>query len=309
MNVSDLGTIVKLLRSSVAALACLLFADCSLLGSPKEEVASQSPLATQAASMSIVAEGNYVESCRTKGVPIPPDWKASSSEWERHGNIHTILLTPNHLEQAPVDQTSFASVWSYASPDVRGACIALGRNSGIFQIICQSAMTGYACFWSNDQLSPSTSWTPETAEVQVASLRDPVQGFAPGTVPCTECHRGNNAFLYAPDDPTWTTVLRPEHARQTFTTRIEQSSHHGQLTFGPTTITYPRFIPIGGTSVALNNPLPTGPGCSGSCHELHVAMLQKNHTVEGYVKAPRPMGPNCAHNSPPEDPIRNCYQH
>ena len=309
MGARQLTTTVRWLRSSVLVLACILLAGCSLLGSPKEEVTSQSPLPTQAVTTSIIAEGNYVESCRAKGVPIPPDWKPSSSEWERHGNLKTILLTPNSLEQAPVDETSFASVWSYAPPQGRGACIALGRNGGSFQVICQSATTGHACFWGNDPSSPHTSWTPETAEVQLASLRDPVQGFAPGTVPCTECHRGNNVFLVAPDDPTWAKVLRPEHARPTFTTRVEQSSQHGQLTFGATTITYPRFIPIGGKSVVLSNPLPTTTGCSGSCHELHVAMLKKDHTVEGYVRSPRPMGPNCAANSPPDDPTRNCYRH
>jgi hypothetical protein len=258
--------------------------------------------------VNVISESNYMESCRSKGVPIPPDWKRSSSEWESHGNLKTILLTPNNLDQTPVDQTSFASVWSYASPDVRGACIALGRSGGSFQIICQSATAGYVCFWGNDSRSPSTGWTPETAEVPIASLRDPVQGFSPGTVPCTECHRGNNAFLYAPDDPTWATVLRPEHARPTFTTRVEQSLHHGELTFDETTITYPRFLPIGGKSMALNNPLSTTPGCSGSCHELHFEILKKNHTVEGYVRVPRPMGPNCAANSPPDDPTKNCYQ-
>ncbi|MBX3304302.1 MAG: hypothetical protein KF693_18985 [Nitrospira sp.] len=255
-----------------------------------------------------MSEGNYLTSCREKGVPIPPDWAASSSEWERHGNVQTILLTPNHLDRTPVDDSSFASVWSYTSPDVRGACIALGRSTGTFQVICQSATTGHACFWSNDTSSPSTSWNADTTDVPMASLRDPVQGFAPGTVACTECHRGNNAFLYAPDDPTWATVLRPDQPRQTFTTRVEQSSHQGQLTFGATTITYPRFIPIGGTSMLLTNPPPTGPGCSGSCHELHGAILQKNYTVEGYVNIPRPMGPHCAANSPDEDPTRNCYR-
>lgn len=249
-----------------------------------------------------------MESCRAKGVPVPPDWNASSSEWESHGNLKTILLTPNTLEKVTVDETTFASVWSYASPTMRGACIALGRSGGSFQIICQSATTGHACFWGNDPRSPSTSWSPETAEVSIASLRDPVQGFSLGTVACTECHRGNNAFLYAPDDSTWAAVLRPEHARPTFTTRVEQSSHHGTLTFGETTIPYPRFIPIGGKSMALNNPLPTTPGCSGSCHESHFEILEKNHTVEGYVRIPRPMGPNCAQNSPPDDPTRNCYQ-
>ena len=290
----------------------LLLAGCSLIGSPQEsprEVThAQSPVPTQPTNVSVTSHGDYMESCRANGVPIPPDWKASSSEWERHGNLSTILLTPNTLDQVPVDQTMFASVWSYAPPQGRGACIAIGRNGGLFQIICQSAETGHACFWSNDPRSPSTSWNSETTEVHMASLRDPDQGFAPGTVPCTECHRGNNAFLYAPDDPTWATVLRPERVRPTFTTRVETSSHHGQLTFGATTTTYPRFIPIGGKSVALNNPLPTATGCSGSCHELHVEVFKKNHTVEGYVRIPRPMGPNCAADSPTDDPTRNCYQ-
>jgi hypothetical protein len=276
--------------------------------SPKTGLESRSPAPTQEAIMNVASEDDYMESCRGKGVPIPPDWKPSSSEWERHGNVHTILLTPNHAEQVPADQTSFASIWSYAPPQGRGACIALGRNDGSFQIICQSATTGYACFWSNDPRSPTTNWTLETAIVPIVSLRDPVQGFASGTVPCTECHRGNNAFLYAPDDPTWATVLRPKRARPTFTTRIERSSHHGTFTFGINTITYPRFIPLGGKSMALNNPLPTTIGCSGSCHELHPEILKKNHTAEGYVKVPRPMGPDCAANSPPDDPTRNCYQ-
>lgn len=304
----NLGTIVRPLELSVLALICLLLSGCLLNESPKEKVPSQPLVLVQAVNMSVVAEGNYLESCGAKGVPIPPDWKPSSSEWERHGNLHTILLTPNTLDQVQADQTTFASVWSYAPPQGRGACVALGRNGGVFQIICQSATTGHACFWSNDPHSPNTSWNPETAEVPIASLRDPVQGFAPGTVPCTECHRGNNAFLYAPDDPTWATVLRPDRARQTFTTRVEQSSHKGQLTFGATTTTYPRFIPVGGKSVALNNPLPTATGCSGSCHELHDTILKKNHTVEGYVRIPRPMGPDCAQHSPPDDPTRNCYQ-
>ncbi len=296
----------KSLRASVVALISLLLVGCLLNESPKERTNSRSPVPTQAANLGVRAEGDYMASCRAKGVPVPPDWKQSSSEWESHGNPRTILLTPNNLEK--VDEATFASVWSYAPPDVRGACIALGRSGGSFQIICQSATTGYACFWGNDPTSPGTSWSPETIEVPIASLRDPVQGFAQTTVPCTECHRGNNAFLYAPDDPTWATVLRPEHVRPTFTTLVEQSSHQGKMTFGSTTVTYPRFIPVGGKSMALNNPLPTTPGCSGSCHESHLEILEKNHTIEGYVRIPRPMGPKCARDSPDDDPTRNCYQ-
>ena len=298
----------RLLTASVGAFAWLFLAGCLLTGSPKGGEPSPSSAPADAANLTVIVDGNYLESCRTKGVPIPPDWRPSSSDWQGHGNLNTILLTPNTSEEAPADQTRFASVWSYAPPEGKGACIALGRNGGSFQIICQSATTGYACFWGNDPTSSLTSWTPETPEVRITSLRDPVQGFAPGTVACTECHRGNNAFLVAPDDPTWATVLRPTDRRPTFTTRVEQSSQLGRFLFDSPTMTYPRSVPIGGKAVALTNPLPTITGCSGACHEAHYAILDKGHTAEGYVSIPRPMGPTCARDSPPDDPTGNCYQ-
>lgn len=296
------------LKVAGEALICLLIAGCSLLGSPKDGGHSQSPIPAKAANVTVLADGNYLESCQAKGVPIPPDWKPSSSEWQSHGNLNTILLTPNTVEEVPADQTTFAKVWSYAPPQGKGACIALGRNSGSFQIICQSASTGYACFWGNDLTASGAEWTPETAEVRIASLRDPVQGFAPGTVACTECHRGNNAFLVAPDDPTWATVLRPKERRPSFTTRVEHSSQMGRFLFDSPVATYPRFVPIGGKAVPLSNPLPTIAGCSGACHEAHYEILEKNHTAEGYVRIPRPMGPNCVRDSLPDDPTGNCYQ-
>ncbi len=308
MKIWQRGTPTRFRNVPSLIVACILLAGCSLKGSSAERIPTQSSLPTQQTNASLLSDGGYIETCRTKGVPIPPDWKRLSPEWEHHGNLKTILLTPNNLEQTPVDETSFAYVWSYAPSHGRGACIALGRNGGSFQIICQSATTGYACFWGNDASSAQSNWTPETTEVPISSLRDPVQGFSPNTVACTECHRGNNAFLYAPDDPTWATVLRPKHPRPTFTTRVEQSAHQGQLTFGSTTITYPRFIPVGGKSMILDNPRPATTGCSGSCHELHIEMFKKNHTVEGYLRAPRPMGPSCAEHSPSDDPTKNCYQ-
>lgn len=301
-------TPVRVPNLSLMAVACLFLTGCSVQGSSEKRATSHSAISTQTSNLTVSEEGNYIETCRTKGVPIPPDWKRSSSEWESHGDLSTILLTPNSQEQTLVDEASFAGVWTYAPPQGRGACIALGRSGGSFQIICQSATTGHACFWGNDSSSAESHWTPATTEISITSLRDPVEGFPPGTVACTECHRGNNAFLYAPDDPTWATVLRPEHPRPTFTTRVEHSAYQGALTFGSVTITYPRFIPIGGRSMDLDNPLPTTTGCSGSCHELHIEMLKKNHTTEGYVRAPRPMGPNCAANSPSDDPTKNCYR-
>lgn len=306
----NFGGTGRSLRAYGVIVGGLVLAGCAVVESLEQAGQTTSPVPNRSANALVSTESDtaYMNTCRANGVPIPPDWKPSSSEWESHGNLGTILLTPNHLEKVQADQTTFASVWSYSPPTDRGACIALGRNGGSFQIICQSAATGYACFWSNDPSSPGTGWSPETPEVTMSSLRDPEQGFAPGSVACTECHRGNNAFLVAPDDPTWATVLRPVQARPTFTTRVEHSPQAEQAASAGTTATYPRFIPIGGHSVALNNPLPTIPGCSGACHEAHYEILDKGHTAEGYVRIPRPMGPNCARNSPQDDPTRSCYQ-
>lgn len=311
MGVWSLTQPRRLPRAFVLALACVLLAGCLFIESPKEGERTKSSGPARSATFLATSEGDtaYMKICRANAVPIPPDWKSSASEWERHGNLSTILLTPNHLDKVQADNTTFASVWSYASPTVRGACLALGRNGGAFQVICQSATTGHACFWGNDPSQTSSHWTPETAEVTMASLSDPEQGFAPGTVACTECHRGTNAFLVAPDDPTWATVLRPAQARPTFTIRVEQSSPPEQAGPGGIPITNPRFLPIGGKTVALKNPLPTIPGCSGACHEAHYEIMDKGHTVEGYVRIPRPMGPNCARNSPDNDPTWNCYRH
>jgi len=259
----------------------------------------------------IMVDGDtaYMRTCRAQGVPIPPDWTPSSKDWEQHGHLGTILLTPNHMEKVQPDQTTFAGVWSFASPALRGACIAIGRSGGSFQVICQGAASGQACFWGNDPGLPHTTWTPETPAVTMSSLRDPEQGFAPGTVACTECHRGNNAFLVAPDDPTWATVLRPAQPRPRFTTLVEPSAQPAPSAPDGTTITAPRFTPVGGTSMVLSNPLPTIPGCSGACHEAHYEILEKGYTPEGYVRIPRPMGPNCASTSPADHPTKDCYRY
>jgi hypothetical protein len=106
MGTWDFGPTVRFLRSSAMASVCLLFAGCSLIESPKEGTEARSPVPIQTESVNVVSEGNYMESCRAKGVPVPPDWKQSSSEWESHGNLKTILLTPNNLEK--VDEATSA---------------------------------------------------------------------------------------------------------------------------------------------------------------------------------------------------------
>jgi hypothetical protein len=169
------------LRAYTLVFGGLLLAGCILVESPEHIGQAKSSGPDRSANVLAMSEGDteYMKTCRAKDVPIPPDWKPSSSEWERHGNLGTILLTPNHMDKVQADNTTFASVWSYASPAVRGACLALGRSGGAFQVICQSATTGHACFWGNDPSSPSSSWNPETAEVKMSSLRDPEQGFVP----------------------------------------------------------------------------------------------------------------------------------
>jgi len=307
----DLQFAEGMLRASLVIVTGVLLTACTIF-EPQEEVrqAHSSALKdTVHEPITVDGDTEYMRTCRAHGVPIPPDWNVSSKDWERHGYLTTILLTPNNMEKVQPDDTTFAGVWSYASPTVRGGCIALGRSGGSFQVICQSAASGQACFWGNDPQLRSSSWTPETTEVAMSSLHDPEQGFAPGTVACTECHRGNNAFLVAPDDATWATVLRPAQARPTFTTLVEQSAQPTQSAPGGMTITAPRFLPVGGKSMALSNPLPTIPGCSAACHEAHYEILEKGHTTEGYVRIPRPMGPNCARTSPADHPTKDCYRY
>ncbi len=61
--------IVILLRTSVVALVCLLLAGCSLIESLNEGTEARSPIPVQTASVNVMSEGNYLESCRAKGVP------------------------------------------------------------------------------------------------------------------------------------------------------------------------------------------------------------------------------------------------
>ena len=142
---------VRGLRLSMFALASVFLVSCSLLDSSNEGATAQPPSTIDPANVAVVSTGDYKESCREKGVPVPPDWSSSSSEWKSHGNLHTILLTPNSLEQTPVDDRLIRDCLVLCiTRCARELASRLGRSSGTFQIICQSATTGHACFWSND---------------------------------------------------------------------------------------------------------------------------------------------------------------
>ncbi len=222
----------------------------------------------------------YMAQCRAQGVPIPPDWAETGTPWVLQGN----LRTGTNLLQPGQD----AFVWTYSDPTVRGACIALPRGNGgsgsLAGFICQSATTGAACFWDNmpknNQRPGILGWRNQT--LRIADLADG-SNLTGVTGVCTNCHRGNNAFLISPDDSTWAKVLRGPLVTSfgsTFTTRVEASSDN--------TGGHPRYVSI--TQPGWSNTL-LAVGCAGACHE------------QPTVNAP-PMPPICAAGG-----VENCYGH
>ena len=227
----------------------------------------------------------YMADCRVHRVPIPPDWAETGTPWVFQGT-----LTQNQL-----DPGGFAAVWTYSDPNVKGACIALPRGdgspgTGLNGIICQSATTGHACFWDNKLrgVEPEQVLGWKGQRLVISRLKD----GSDLQENCTTCHRGNNVFLIAPDDPTWAKVLRGPlsgPSTGTFTTQVEDSTDNQGG--------HPRYIPI--TTLperpGWENPFPSGPGCAGACHETH--------TEVSVLFPPRiPMPPACANPS-----VNNCY--
>jgi hypothetical protein len=215
---------------------------------------------------------NYIEGCRTRAVPIPPDWAKTGTPWQFQGELTDDLLQ---------GLTGDALVWTFSDPKVRGACVAImrGANGGVRvgDIICQSARSGHACFWENilkgDPDKEFIDW--KTKPLSISKLED---GATLG--PCPQCHHGNNAFLMSPDDPTWAKVLRGPlsgSSTGTFTTRVELSRDHR--------VGHYRYIPWSGTlppRPGWKNKFFKNKGCWGACHEMP--------TINGMP----PMPPDCA---------------
>jgi hypothetical protein len=238
---------------------------------------------------------DYMAFCRIRRVPIPPDWAESGSGWALQGN----LRQGSNLLQPGED----AFVWTYSDPVRRGACIALPRGTGtpngsLAGIICQSATTGAACFWDNrkrddsDPMSqqPTLGW--KGVWLKISELKDASNLTEQQSGRCTDCHRGNNAFLMSPDDPTWAKVLRGPLVTtpgSTFTTHVESSPN---TSFGHPrydAVTYPSNRPD------WKNPDPPASGCSGSCHE--------SFQLPQGIPSPAPMPPSCAAGG-----VENCYR-
>jgi hypothetical protein len=214
-------------------------------------------------------ETSYMADCREHEVPVPPDWSLQTTRWKLQGN----LKDGTNLLDETQSQGQDAFVWTWSDPAIRGACIALPR-SGVSTrallagIICQSAYTGYACFWDSrlrneaDPMAESDKidWTSQT--LVISKLKDATNLTETGSGVCTDCHRGNNVFLISPDDPTWAKVLRGPLVTapgSTFTTQVLASSDNRGG--------HPRFVPLAGNRAGWTNEFaPLGGDCN-VCHE------------------------------------------
>lgn len=233
---------------------------------------------------------DYIRRCREAGVPIPPDFSTTSPNWVDQGRLSTNLL----------GGSDYAGVYTYHDRAVRGACVALPRESGDpgspAGIICQSATTGAACFWDNKLRSagpsaPFLGWRNLT--LRIADLQDG-DNLSDN---CTRCHSGNNVYLVTPDDPTWGRLLRRSMAgtdHGNFTLRVRNSTDNS----GPAGSGGPqRYVPISAQGWTNRS---NAPGCANGCHEGVTPSIMA--TWSGHSPAPPTMPPACASGG-----VGNCY--
>lgn len=213
----------------------------------------------------ILSRTTYMNDCAAAGVPVPNDFSASSGGggWTHQGDLTTNMLSPG----------AAAHVWTWASPTVEGACIALPRDGGLSGMICQGAATGNACFYDNlDRTTGNRiDWTTQTLVIN--QLQD-------GTMlseNCTGCHKGNNVYLVAPMDATWCRLLRGGRPGVTCAApsglnaanlNLQVTGVVDPLPQPGTSVVHSRYRPMSGTPSRPGwaNTAVTSPGCGGSCH-------------------------------------------
>ncbi|HTV22573.1 MAG TPA: FG-GAP-like repeat-containing protein, partial [Polyangiaceae bacterium] len=133
----------------------------------------------------------YIEECRSLGVPIPPDW--GSSQWRSRGTISNEFISGD----------SVAEVYTYKSTSPEGACIALPRSDGntikLLGVICLGKASSVACFWDNQQGSPSVGFPIQKGEAVPISRFNGGAALDGGTGgECTLCHAGENPYIIHP---------------------------------------------------------------------------------------------------------------
>lgn len=225
----------------------------------------------------------YMNDCRNAGVPVPPDFSITGSSWTRQGQLSQNLLSAGNI----------AEVWTWSPSSGRGACVALPRRRGssssspssVAGIICQGATTGNACFWDNLDRATGQMIPWDTQTLRINQLQDG-SNLAQN---CTSCHRGNNVYLVAPDDPTWCRLLRggqpgsgcaaPDGADAANLT-LQVESAVNPIPVGG--VVHPRYRPLSGMPARDGWVNDENAGCGGTCHLGGDA-----------VRVPSPMPPAC----------------
>lgn len=218
--------------------------------------------------IALLERTDYMRSCADEGVPVPPDFSTQSSKWTFQGNLASTLIIPGVT----------AAVYTYASPSVRGACIALPRGAGgeddVAGVICQSAETGKACFWDNKKKGGTA--IIEFGNNAVLKIRE-MQDATELSENCTSCHRGNNVFNISPDDPTWCRLLRGGQAgsgcsalsgpnASNFTTEVDPGVLPLSVPGTMPPVLHSRYTPLSGSPARPGWANITAPGCGGACH-------------------------------------------
>lgn len=146
----------------------------------------------------------YIETCRSNDVPIPPDWP--DDRWTSRGQL------PFVFAEFPDAKTN--EVYTYEDPNGRGVCYALVRrnHNKYFEavgIICQSKKTGKACFWDNVIPGERRDERIRGLEIKLEMRR--IGNGSNMRQNCTECHRGAKVFLIHPDTPlSSVSALQPD---------------------------------------------------------------------------------------------------
>ncbi len=137
---------------------------------------------------------SYNDLCAGQDVPRPPDWP--DPRWQPEGKLG-LQFGGGKIY-----------IFSYHQPGKPGACIALqrwlpNRQTGVVEIaalgvICQSAVSGKACFWDNLMLDPKTKQVKPIRGQSIRMEMGKVRNGSNLASPCTHCHKGENVFLIHP---------------------------------------------------------------------------------------------------------------
>jgi hypothetical protein len=148
----------------------------------------------------------YQQSCLDAGVPLPPPFgKPKGKPWKFEGTL------PPGLIFASEYPTSDVYVYQTDGPPA-GVCVALPRSdaAGVIQllgVICQAtsavqlggetAPAVHACFWDNLDAKGNRITSTDLTDLNPQLF----QGGDELQENCTNCHRGDNAYIVVPDTP------------------------------------------------------------------------------------------------------------